>query len=62
MSERKINLEEICNKYIGENNYSKYVLDTMREFGKQLLELAAENAELTFVGESDSDGMDIEKQ
>ena len=44
MSERKINLEEICNKYIGENNYSKYVLDTMREFGKQLLELAAENA------------------
>ena len=46
MSERKINLEEICNKYIGENNYSKYVLDTMREFGKQLLELAAENANL----------------
>ena len=46
MPERKINLEEICNKYIGENNYSKYVLDTMREFGKQLLELASENAKI----------------
>ena len=74
MSERKINLEEIiASKYgcvdiddlqleITLNPDLDIIKSSMLEFGKQLLELAAENAELTFVGESDSDGMDIDKQ
>ena len=57
MSERKINLEEILSHYV--NTSYGYISDfsgesfcpieaiecAMREFGKQLLELAAENAE-----------------
>ena len=50
MSERKINLEEILFDKIYEDPYEGRVyiksdiLNAMKEFGKQLLELAAENA------------------
>lgn len=54
MSERRINIEELAVKYgimkgytihsnpkLAEENFNKF----LKEFGKQLLELAAENAE-----------------
>ena len=47
MQERKINLEEVIAKnagYIGNDYYVSQVKKAMFEFGKQLLELAAENA------------------
>lgn len=46
MQERKINLEEVIAKnagYIGNDYYVSQVKKVMFEFGKQLLELAAEN-------------------
>ena len=48
MQERKINLEEVIAKnagYIGSDYYVSQVKKAMFEFGKQLLELAAENVE-----------------
>ena len=64
MSERKINLEEILSHYVDTSD--GYISDfsgesfcpieaiecAMREFGKQLLELAAENANLIEFWES----------
>ena len=67
MSERKINLEEIIQKetdFVSKNNDQVYNIQDiklcMKEFGKQLLELAAENAEC--FGNSDSSRGEINPQ
>ena len=49
MLEKKINLDEIINICINKDYESKYnniCKDSMLEFGKQLLELACENAKI----------------
>jgi len=77
--DNKINLEEILQKNLGysaeliKNTKSsngidlwKGISDSMLEFGKQLLELAAENAEMEFIPFNqtlnDFNGVTINKQ
>lgn len=57
MSERKINLEEILRKHTSVEwegiSPKELILKAMLDFGKQLLELAAENAYITTKDEID---------
>lgn len=48
MSKRKINLQNILADKLGDENLSinDAIIEAMKEFGKQLLDLAAENAEI----------------
>lgn len=57
MSEKKINLDELYRKGKGSNvNISKAQFKkTVLKFGKQLLELAAENAEMILLIDEEND-------
>ena len=57
MSEKKINLDELYRKGKGSNvNISKAQFkETVLKFGKQLLELAAENAEMILLVDEEND-------
>lgn len=61
MSERKINLEEIIEECWSNRKNSKYgniTKDSMYEFGKQLLELAAENVSMTGYSITEKEGLE----
>ena len=69
MSERKINLEEIIQKetdFVSKNNDQVYNIQDiklcMKEFGTQLLELAAENANYEIDGQEHIEMVWINKQ
>ena len=64
--ENKINLDQIYHKHFDGLYYDdltdKMIKNFAIDFGKQLLELAAENAEITMLDEYLEDGVEINKQ